>query len=199
VLTGAAVDCERILEGWGQPVNTITAFAFVAVAIMVLWRGASWPTSLLIAGVGVGSILFHGPMPPGAEFLHDLSIGWVLVWIILSEAGRLRLWPWGFGVVGLLMFTPIIADPGQAVLAAVSIVVVLNRRHRFRWWMLGLLGLGALVGTFSRTDGPWCLPDSIWQGHGFWHVASATALALWAIGEKRTPVEPSPDSSRSLR
>jgi hypothetical protein len=180
VLTGAAVDCERLLEGWGQPVNTITAFAFVAIAILVLLRGASWATSLLIAGVGIGSILFHGPMPPGAEFVHDLSIGWMLVWIALTQIGRLRLWPGGFGLVGLMMITPAIADPAQALIAALTIVLVIRRRHPFRWQILALLALGSLVGTLSRTGGPWCMPDSIWQGHGLWHLASATALGLWA-------------------
>jgi hypothetical protein len=42
--------------------------------------------------------------------------------------------------------------------------------------------VGAVVGTLSRTGWPLCNPDSIWQGHGFWHVASAAALAIWALG-----------------
>jgi hypothetical protein len=47
-------------------------------------------------------------------------------------------------------------------------------------------GLGAVAATIhgaSRTGGPGCRPDSIWQGHGAWHLLSATALALWAEGE----------------
>jgi hypothetical protein len=47
-------------------------------------------------------------------------------------------------------------------------------------------GLGAVAVTVhaaSRTGGPGCRPGSLWQGHGAWHLLSATALALWADGE----------------
>lgn len=181
---GAAADCERILEGWwGQPVNTVTAFAFVAAGIVVFIRHRSGPASLLIAGVGAGSIAFHGPMPPWGEFVHDLTIGCLLVWILLAETGRRRWWPYAFGLIGLLMVTPTVADPAQALLAALAIISVLRFR-RPRWVpMLSLLSLGAIVGTLSRTGGPWCDPSSIWQGHGFWHLASAAALTLWAEKE----------------
>ena len=32
------------------------------------------PLALALATVGVGSVLYHGPMPPGAELVHDGSI-----------------------------------------------------------------------------------------------------------------------------
>ena len=80
MLTGASVDCERVLESWwGQPVNTSTALAFVLAGILVHLRTASIPASILIGGVGVGSVAFHGPMPPWGELLHDLTIGWFLI------------------------------------------------------------------------------------------------------------------------
>jgi hypothetical protein len=47
-------------------------------------------------------------------------------------------------------------------------------------------GLGAVAATIhgvTRTDGPACRPDSLLQGHGAWHLLSATSLALWADGE----------------
>ncbi|HJU52747.1 MAG TPA: hypothetical protein VJ815_10480 [Acidimicrobiia bacterium] len=180
MLTGAAVDCERILEGFlGQPVNTITSVGFVLAGLVAFARGAGPPTATLIAAVGVGSIAFHGPMPPWGEFLHDLTIGWMLVWVILSERRQWRLW--SLVVVGLLMFTPTIADPVQALLAVVAVVVVWRSRHPHRLWILALLTIGGAVGRLSRTGWPWCNPDSIWQGHGLWHLAAAAALALWAV------------------
>lgn len=182
MLTGAAVDCERILEGFlGQPVNTITSVGFVLAGLIAYVRRAGPPTATLIAAVGVGSILFHGPMPPWGEFLHDLSIGWMLLWVILSEIRRWRWWWLTFPVVGVLMFTPTIADPLQAVLSGAAITLLLRGRRRQSYIALGLLGAGAIVGTLSRTGWPWCRPDSIWQGHGFWHLAAAAALALWAL------------------
>ena len=191
--TGASVDCEQILESWwGQPVNTSTALAFVVAGILVYIHGATLPTSGLIAGVGVGSIAFHGPMPPWGELFHDLTIGWVLAWVVLVETQRRALWPYAFGGVALLMMTPPIADPIQAVLAVAGVVIVLRNRHPHRLWILGLLAIGGVVGRLARTGGPWCNPESIWQGHGFWHLASAAALALWAGSPRpRSDQEPS--------
>lgn len=181
MLTGAAVDCERILDSfWGQPVNTATSIAFVFAGLAAYLRGASRATATLIGAVGLGSIAFHGPMPPWGEFVHDLSIGWVLAWVILTESMRLRVWPFAFAGVGLLMLTPIVADPIQAVLAIGAIFLVLKSQRPQRFWMLGLLATGAVIGTLSRTGWPWCQPESIWQGHGFWHFSAAAALYLWA-------------------
>lgn len=182
MLSGAAVDCERILESWwGQPVNTCTAFAFVLAGLWVFFRDGSVSTSALITGVGAGSIAFHGPMPIWGEFLHDLTIGWVLIWVILTETKRTRFWPVAFSGVGLMMLAPVVADPAQGVLSIGAIVFVLIGRHPQRFSIVGLLALGAAIGTLSRTGWPWCDPDSIWQGHGFWHLAAAAALALWAL------------------
>ena len=181
MLTGASVDCERVLESWwGQPVNTSTALAFVLAGILVYLRTASIPAGVLIAGVGVGSVAFHGPMPPWGELLHDLTIGWVLIWVVLVETDRQRLWPYGLGGVALGMLTPQIADPTQALLAAAALGIIWRHRHPHRLWILLLLAAGGLVGRLARTGGPWCDPDSTWQGHGFWHLAAASALALWA-------------------
>lgn len=179
---GAAVDCERILASWwGQPVNTATCAAFLIGAGVIWWRGADRVMAALVAMIGVGSIAFHGPMPAWGEFLHDLTIVWALVWVILIELRLLRFWPLAFLFGGLLALTPAVADPGQAVLAAATLTVQLRARDQIslRRVSIGLLALGALIGTLSRTGWPLCDPDSWWQGHGVWHVLSATALTLW--------------------
>ncbi|HKZ20524.1 MAG TPA: hypothetical protein VJQ57_10470 [Acidimicrobiia bacterium] len=184
MLTGAEVDCERVLSGFlGQPVNTITSLGFVVAGLIAYRRGARPPTATLIAAVGVGSVVFHGPMPSWAEFVHDLTIGWMLVWVILTEMKWLRWWMLTFLAVGLLMLVPAIADPSQAVLSGGAVVLILRRPEGYL--AVGLLAIGAIVGTLSRTGWPWCRPDSVWQGHGFWHLASAAALALWALSPRQ--------------
>jgi hypothetical protein len=182
VVPGAAADCERILDSWwGQPVNTATCIGFLIGGI-VIWRmGTDRVAALLITAIGVGSIAFHGPMPFWGEFVHDITIVWSLVWVILVELGRQRLVPSLFAVTGLLALTPAIADPSQALLAIAVLVMQLRiQDHRnLRLVGVGLLGVGALIGRLARTGWPLCDPDSLLQGHGFWHLCSAAALTIW--------------------
>jgi hypothetical protein len=186
--SSATADCERILESWwGQPINTVTAAAFVVGAVFVWWRRRDLPTSLLLAAIGAGSIAFHGPMPAWGEFLHDASIVLTLAWILLVETGRKPFWPVAFAIGLALSAAPVIADPAQALLAVavIGVILVASRRRPQRLAALGVLAAGALVGTLSRTGGPLCDPESILQGHGFWHLAAAAALTLWAMGMPR--------------
>jgi hypothetical protein len=68
-------DCEALHDGLlSQPANSVTSLAYVAVAAYVLRRGAPPAPALALALVGVGSVLYHGPMPPGAEAVHDASL-----------------------------------------------------------------------------------------------------------------------------
>jgi hypothetical protein len=183
----AAADCERILQTWwGQPVNTITAAAFIAAGALVWFRRRDAATGVLVASIGVGSIAFHGPMPVWGEFVHDLSIVVTLVWVLLVEMKLIQLWPLGFALAAAASITPTVADPAQAVLAVgVLAAVALPKGHRARRLQsVTLLALGGVVGTLSRTGGPLCNPDSLWQGHGFWHLAAAASLAIWGLSRQ---------------
>jgi hypothetical protein len=183
----AAADCERILQSWwGQPVNTVTAAAFIAAGALVWMRRRDGATGILVASIGVGSIAFHGPMPSWGEFVHDASIVATLVWVLLVESKRTRLWPLGFALAAAASITPAIADPAQAVLAVgVLAAVSLPKDHRpRRLQSVAILALGGLVGTLARTGGPLCNPDSLWQGHGFWHLAAAASLAIWGLSRQ---------------
>ena len=60
-------DCEALRDGvLGQPANTLSSLAYVAAAAYVLRRGGPPGPALALALVGIGSVLYHGPMPPGA-------------------------------------------------------------------------------------------------------------------------------------
>lgn len=179
---GAAADCERILPGFfGQPVNTVTCLGFLIGATVVWRRRADLPTALLLAGVGLGSIAFHGPMFPGAEYLHDVTIVWALIWIVLWEYGRVSWWPAAFLVGAAVSATPALADPGQGLLAAAVVISQLRRPTRGRLAILAVAAVGAIVGRLAATGGPLCFPDSVWQGHGFWHLSAAAALTGWGL------------------
>lgn len=75
VLALGASDCEALHAGLlGQPANSLSSLAYVAAGAYVLRRGGPVGPAFALAAVGVGSVAYHGPMPPGAEALHDGSI-----------------------------------------------------------------------------------------------------------------------------
>jgi hypothetical protein len=75
VLALGGSDCEALHDGvLGQPVNSLSSLAYVAAAGYVLRRGGPPAPALALALVGLGSVLYHGPMPPGAEFVHDAAL-----------------------------------------------------------------------------------------------------------------------------
>jgi hypothetical protein len=152
---GALKDCEAVVHTvLGQPVNSLTTIAFLVAAVIVWSRTSRRWVAVALVATGVGSFLFHGPMPSTAQLVHDVTL-WLLVGAVV-----------------------------------VSIAVDYRRARALRH-LLGpvlLLGGAAIVGRLGSTGGPLCDPDSIWQPHGLWHVASAAAVVWWAIGSERRAV-----------
>ena len=178
-LPGAAADCERITTGWaGQPVNMFTSIAFVAAAISLFGFRRPVQGAVMLA-IGVGSVAFHGPMPSWGEWLHDASVLAALGLVILPTEQGTR---WVFPIAGLaaaLAVDPRWGDYSAAGLTVVAVGSVAVRGGERSWLPLTIVGLGALVGRLAATGGPWCDPDTIWQGHGLWHLAAALALWIW--------------------
>lgn len=185
-MTGAIADCERILDGFlAQPANAVTSLGFVGAAGLV-WRTRHRGVAAALAATGIGSFLFHGPMWPGSQWAHDVSLAWLLVSVGVSGTRWQRYGGLpALGAVGLLLgVVPVAGDAAAGLAAAGAIGSALWRRRSGRTWLaLGVLGLGAAVGRLSATDGPWCNPDTLLQGHSFWHLAAATAVILWATEE----------------
>jgi MYXO-CTERM domain-containing protein len=71
----------------GQPVNSVSSLAFVVAAVVVLRHGGPRGPALGLAAVGIGSFLYHGPMPAGAEALHD---GTIVALLVLTGAAAWR-------------------------------------------------------------------------------------------------------------
>jgi hypothetical protein len=77
VLALGASDCEALRGGWlGQPVNALSSLAYVVAGGYVLRRGGrgALVPAIALGAVGAGSVLYHGPMPAGAELAHDGSL-----------------------------------------------------------------------------------------------------------------------------
>jgi hypothetical protein len=93
VLALGGSDCEAVRDAvLGQPVNSLSSLAYVAAGAYVLRRGGPRVPAVALMAVGVGSVAYHGPMPPGAEALHDGSIA-VLAVTIGAAAWRRRSLP----------------------------------------------------------------------------------------------------------
>jgi hypothetical protein len=154
-------DCERLRDGWlVQPVNAVTSLAYVAAGAAVLagtprgvgrqGRAEVAALAATLALVGLGSVAFHGPQPPGARLMHDLPI---------------------VGVLGVLAATPALRHRrGLPALPGWS--------RRGGALAAGLGALAGLAYVGGRTGAPTCDPDSPVQLHGAWHMLSAAAFVV---------------------
>ena len=154
-------DCETIRDGLlAQPINAATSFAYVLAGV-VLWlrlpQQERWRTgglyALLLALVGAGSVVYHGPQTPGARIMHDAPIPALVALIVVVV-----LWRW---------------RQGEPILPGIS---------RWRLWTVLIVFVGAPVAyALGRTGSPVCDADSELQPHGLWHVL--TAFGFLVIGE----------------
>lgn len=201
-------DCEHIGQGLlGQPVNAVSTLAYVIVAVLLLWRvlGVRPRASLtiyavIVAGIGFGSVMFHGPMPSWGRFAHDLTIAAVLAFVIAFDASLVRAATVRMtlvifaALVGVSAVVLVVSpDASNAVVAvfvggAAGAELVVIRLASSRTtaptpvWILGaaVLIVGAVLNGLGRTDAPFCDPDSVVQFHALWHVL--TAFVLWLYG-----------------
>lgn len=197
-------DCEQIRTGpIAQPVNTLSSLAYVACGGWVVARGrqAGRPAAVgfgvLLGAVGAGSILYHGPCPPGAQQAHDSSLAAALGLVVLHNtaavAGRQRTVPSVVQVAAAVGAAVPVLPTGRFTnqvvavlgLAAGATEAVAVRNHRAKSPSAAAaisLALGVIINGLSRTGGPLCRPESLLQGHAAWHLLSAASLAAWARG-----------------
>lgn len=197
---------------WIEPVSTVTSLAFVVVgvAILICHRGTGALRNVFAAcviGVGLGSVIQHGPAPQWADTAHDAPLAALLALVaadaVADATGRpMRHWWWLAPTAlatALTAIAPLASDALQVAIAVVGVgatVVRASRRPLLRarlLWAMALLGVGAIIGTLSRAGGPLCVPESLLQGHGVWHVLAAAAMGVlaptvgWRGGETGAP------------
>ncbi len=205
-------DCEEIGEGLlNQPVNTLSSGVYTVFGAWLIWhalRRRSDETSvevffgLALASVGIGSVAFHGPAPPGARLLHDLTIVAPLAVIAARSVGELSGWD-SRRVIGAALGTIIIVGvvtglvPDLGIIAAglvgagaVITGVLVHRAGRRRFSrranrllavVVVIVALAGVINVLGRTGGPICDPDSYFQGHAVWHVLTAGALTFYGL------------------
>jgi hypothetical protein len=183
---GAEVDCERIRPEWlGQPFNSLTSLIFVAAGATIAGRRPerAW-VGVALTATGVGSFLFHGPMPAGSQLAHDVSLAWLLATVpaVGTRWDRWVILP-GLAVLGaFLAVAPSLADPLFIALTALVLAVLVRRDRSFTTiGPLALLVISAIVGRLGATGWPLCNAESIIQPHGIWHLGAAVAVTWWAL------------------
>lgn len=217
--------CEPIADGFlREPVSAWSSLAFVIAAVVVVVmarrRRAALPGlagsgtlvepssggyAAMVAGIGLGSFVQHGPNPAWADLAHDLPLLAVVVLIVADAvadlAGRPRAWWWWvaptLAIAPVIQWLPSIGDGTQGGVATVAVLISLYRALRrppLRRPILGtvvLLAVGGTVEIMSSPGWPWCDPDTRWWfGHAVWHVFVAAGLAVLApaLGWRQAPV-----------
>ncbi len=201
-----ATDCEAIGAGWlAQPVNASSSLGYLLAGAWILWsadsRAEGWRTRFWLGtsllGVGVGSVLFHGPMPSAARWIHDATIVALLALVAMLVAAVMRNWPQPltlrrWALLAGLSAVAVGVVPGLTTPLAVVAIAATVALESLRWRRqippdvrrhvivsAAFLLAAGLFYLMGRTGGPWCEPSSGWQGHAAWHVLTAIALARY--------------------
>lgn len=182
-----AGDCETLRSTFpAQPVAASTAVAFLVAALWLAHRHRDRDTTVFagtLAGVGATSLWFHAlsTAPATPESIAVVAMAsWLGTWAQSSgPISDRRLAGWAAGVIAAAAIILLRPESRHAVTAGALVLAAVGVLPRARkvWTGLGTLGVGAALYALSRTGGPLCRPDSLFQGHGLWHILAAAALA----------------------
>ena len=175
----------------------------------------AWVYGALLAAIGIGSVLFHGPQPDGSRILHDLPITLTVFYIVAADIDLLR----GGRPSRWMLFVPaavvatavtlVSVDAGGAltgigVIALAVAEFLIYRRdlrglgdRRRRLGAVSVIAIAAVAGAtwfLGRTDSPACDPDGAFQFHGLWHLLSAAVFGIWWLLATQEPAEVSGES-----
>ena len=217
VLAGS--DCERISGGWwAQPANATSSVSYAVVGVWLLHRAVTSParralftaTGFGLVAVGLGSVAYHGPQPPWASAAHDGSIVALLAVLVVRNVWLLARHRLGYVAAYGALCLAIVAGlgmAGQNRLLLVTLVVAgvagaslihcpwfAGRPERAvtrRMWLSAAAVMAVAVVAYAagRTSSSLCAPDSLWQPHALWHIASSVGigLAILALAAQAPP------------
>ena len=152
--------------------------------------------SCVVIFLGPGSMAKHATKTGLGGFFDMLSMYLIASFIAAYAIQRfLKLSWWVFGILftiflcscikaNFIHYTAILGFFGNAVFAFYLLlgivfeflnIYVRNLEHDYRW---AYFSLASLIGAFfvwnlSRSDGGWCNPYSLFQGHAVWHLGDA--------------------------
>lgn len=146
--------------------------------------------------LGIGSAAFHGSLTEWSGWLDLVSMFALIMFVILYDLAMLRGWSERqFAGTYLMSLTalalvqwPLDNSGGKFIFGALIVVALaiegavavarIERDRRWLWGSLATYGIAGVVWLSSRTEGPWCEPESLVQGHALWHILAAVSVAL---------------------
>lgn len=187
----AAVDCEAIRDGLvAQPANATSSLAFVFAGIVLLRRSRrvgerrDLPVAAGLVSTGVGSVVFHGPMPGWGQLVHDVPIVWLLgalAWRAVVAARPAIAHAAVVATVGVAMVVALVEGTTALVTGALGIAVLAAEHEREPFGrgdmrLLAIWSVAALGWWAGREASSWCRPDTLLQPHAAWHVFAAAGV-----------------------
>jgi len=156
--------------------------------------------------LGLGSFAFHGSLRAWGGYVDVQSMHAFLGFVLAYDLARIHGWSWRVfqrWFAGLFAaFSALIAllppEHGRTLFAVLVVVALLVEAavsspalrpwaptpldpRRVPWFWAGLASFVAAfaVWNVSRTDGVWCAPDSLLQGHALWHLLTAVSVGCF--------------------
>lgn len=171
-----------------------------------------YPTlyATVAAFVGPGSMALHASTTTWGGMIDIMSMFFWASFIVAYGLARVfetddRQFTIAYvviiGIVSVLYLGRLLPFSGSALFGVLLVVYALTETWLFfrrpdiesrRAWMFGALAVFLIafgIWLPSRTDGPWCDPHSMLQGHAAWHLLNAVAMVLlyrYFVSERRT-------------
>lgn len=185
-----------------QPISTYSSLAYLIAGLAVA-VGVNTPASFVfmftMAYLCIGSMLYHGLASRWAGHLDDSAM-----YATFAGLASYAMFGWFYGVVGVMLPVAVFAGyllqyvrPGDQnrrigiLLGVTYLVVTLWNVIEFdlasvQFLIASAAAFALAYGTWllgrmrHALDGPWWSHLLIFKrwGHGFWHVFTATAIAL---------------------
>ncbi len=196
--------CEAASGRVRQPVNTLSNLGFVVAGLAIAWQADRMPRlgtafACLVVLLGPASMAMHATESALGGHLDLLSMYLVASFAVSYAATR--RWRRGPGftagvfaacLTGCLLVeltdgeVPVVMHPGNVAFGVLLVaalvlerrVVAHGRTTLDRRWILAAvasLALAFAVWNTAKTGSPLCWPDSLYQGHGVWHLLCAVS------------------------
>ncbi|MEM6589383.1 MAG: ceramidase domain-containing protein [Pseudomonadota bacterium] len=195
--------CERLDPSyWAEPINALTNAAFLFAAALMAYRlrddqmPIAWGLVFILAGIGVGSFLFHTHAQSWSALADVGAIAlFILLYLFAASRDYLGLSPLWAAVSVLAFFpyaalmTPVTAYvpllgvsssylPVALLIAIYGVILLRTHPATARGLLIGV-GLLMVSITFRSLDEPLCTQVPIGT-HFVWHILNAIMLG-WMI------------------